>query len=210
MTQKKLIFEVFGETVSNEKVIVIAHGLFGSAKNWRTVAKKISEHGRKVVVVDMRNHGRSFWHRLHTYHDLAEDLKNIIDEFTGCADLIGHSMGGKAAMTLSLKHPNSVDKLIIVDISPITYFHDQSQNIRAMELIDLTKIENRRDADLQLSRHINDPVLRAFFIQSIDFQKSGRKQWLINFTALKENLKETAIKYKATGQKLIPQYTLYN
>ena len=81
--------------------LLIAHGLFGSARNWNVIAKRLSET-RPIVVVDMRNHGASPWFETHSYDDLAADLAEIID---GQYDVLGHSMGGKAAMMLALNHP---------------------------------------------------------------------------------------------------------
>ena len=83
----------------NTTPLLIAHGLFGSARNWGVIAKRLSAV-RPVVTVDMRNHGSSPWHDTHSYVDLANDLAQVIDR---PMDVLGHSMGGKAAM-LSLIH----------------------------------------------------------------------------------------------------------
>ena len=84
--------------------ILIAHGLYGSARNWNVIARRLSEK-RDVLAVDMRNHGESPWFDSHSYADLAGDLAEVIASHGGQADLIGHSMGGKAAMMLALTHP---------------------------------------------------------------------------------------------------------
>ena len=81
--------------------LVIAHGLFGSGRNWGVIAKRLSG-ARPVTTVDMRNHGASPWTESHCYSDLAGDLGEVIDSLGGRADLLGHSMGGKAAMALAL------------------------------------------------------------------------------------------------------------
>ena len=39
--------------------LLIVHGLFGSGRNWRAIARNISSD-RQVHIVDMRNHGESF------------------------------------------------------------------------------------------------------------------------------------------------------
>ena len=187
MITEKLKFEVFGDN-KEKNLVIIAHGLFGSGKNWRGVAKKISDVGRKVVVVDMRNHGLSFWHNSHCYEDLAEDLRNIVMEFGESADIIGHSMGGKAAMALALLYPQCVNKLVVVDIAPVKYAHDQSKYISAMETVNLSLVNNRKDLDSQLAFTIDDPILRAFFSQSINFSKGIEKKWLLNLSSIKRNL----------------------
>ena len=93
-----------------------------------------------ATVVDMRNHGLSFWADSHSYEDLACDLRNVIREFGVKAHVIGHSMGGKAAMVLSLLHPECVESLIVVDIAPAKYRNSHRGLISALESIDLNLI----------------------------------------------------------------------
>ena len=90
--------------------LLIVHGLFGSARNWNVIARRLSEK-RDVLAVDMRNHGESPWFDSHSYADLAGDLAQVIASHGGQADVIGHSMGGKAAMMLALTHPGAVRRL---------------------------------------------------------------------------------------------------
>ena len=187
MRDDQLKFEVFGGT-NEKKIVIIAHGLFGSGRNWRVVAKKLSDVGRKVIVVDMRNHGLSFWHDSHCYDDLANDLRNIVMAFGDSADIIGHSMGGKAAMVLALCYPQCVNKLIVVDIAPKAYSHDQLNYISAMESVNLSLVHNRRDLNTQLGNRIEDSILCAFFSQSVDFSEENEKKWLLNLSSLKLNL----------------------
>lgn len=51
------------KTVSNGEgagtPLLIAHGLFGTARNWGVLAKRLAAE-RQVIAVDMRNHGESF------------------------------------------------------------------------------------------------------------------------------------------------------
>ena len=70
--------------------LLIAHGLYGSARNWGAIAKRLAP-GRPVTAVDMRNHAGSPWHPTHSYADLAADLAA---EMVDGTDLLGHSMGG--------------------------------------------------------------------------------------------------------------------
>ena len=184
---KDLNFELYGES-KGKNTLLIAHGLFGSSKNWKSIARRISETGRQVVIVDMRNHGLSFWSDNHGYKDMAQDLIRVINMFGGCVDLIGHSMGGKAAMALALMYPSHIGKLIVVDISPVKYTHNQSDYITAMEAVDLSVIENRKDVDTQLSRYVKDVRLRTFFTQSIDFSQIPLIKWRINLKAIKKNI----------------------
>jgi pimeloyl-ACP methyl ester carboxylesterase len=160
--------------------ILIAHGLFGSARNWGVIARRLSED-RRVLTVDMRNHGDSPWADSHTYPDLAEDLAEVIAAHGGQADVLGHSMGGKAAMALALTHPTLVRRFIVADIAPVAYGHTQMHLIDAMRAVDLSVIETRRDADLQLAQSVSTDGVRAFLLQSLDVK--GRR-WRLNLDAL--------------------------
>jgi pimeloyl-ACP methyl ester carboxylesterase len=160
--------------------ILIAHGLFGSARNWGVIARRLSE-GRRVIAVDMRNHGDSFRSASHRYPDLADDLAHVIAAEGGTADVVGHSMGGKAAMALALSRPGAVRRLVVADIAPVAYGHSQQHLIDAMRGVDLGAVTSRRDADAQLAAEVEDAGVRAFLLQSLDV--AGRR-WRLNLDAL--------------------------
>ncbi len=160
---------------SNAVPLLIAHGLFGSARNWGVIAKRLSQT-RPVMVVDMRNHGESPWYDTHSYVDLAADLVEVID--TPC-DVLGHSMGGKAAMVLALQAPAKVNRLVVADIAPVTYSHTQMGPISAMRAIDLTTVTSRADAKAQLTGL--EPGVPDFLLQSLDMKS---KTWRLNLDVL--------------------------
>ncbi len=201
-----LNFEILGNKNSDKKV-VITHGLFGSLKNWRSIARKLASGGFQVIICDTRNHGLSFWDDSHTYEDLAGDLRSLIIRFGGVATIIGHSMGGKAAMTLALLHPECVGKLVVVDIAPVTYQHNQLDYIHAMESVNLDLVKTRKEFSKQLSYKIEDPMLRDFFSQNVNFSDHGRVEWFLNLSALKKNLSSIMgfpnLKLRSLSQTLI-------
>lgn len=160
--------------------LVIVHGLFGSARNWGVIAKRLSD-AREVIAVDQRNHGDSAWQDSHGYEEMAADLAEVIAANGGRADVLGHSMGGKAAMTLALTQPEMVGRLIVADIAPVAYGHTQMQFIDAMRAVDLSGIEKRSDAAKQLAAHVDDPALHSFFTQSLDV---AGKRWKLNLDVL--------------------------
>ncbi|MGB5975866.1 MAG: alpha/beta fold hydrolase, partial [Cyclobacteriaceae bacterium] len=103
------------------KPLVILHGLFGSSDNWVTVGRELAKT-YKVYLVDMRNHGDSPHSETHSYDSMGEDVLAFLDEHNLERPLvIGHSMGGKAAMNFAVKHPDRFEKLVIVDIAPKAY-----------------------------------------------------------------------------------------
>ncbi|WP_297778687.1 alpha/beta fold hydrolase [uncultured Roseovarius sp.] len=160
--------------------LVIVHGLYGSARNWGVIAKRLSD-SRHVVAVDMRNHGSSPWFETHSYQDMAGDLAEVIEGLTGPYDVLGHSMGGKAAMVLAVTQPALVNRLIVADIAPIAYGHSQMQYIEAMKSVDLTRVERRSDAATQLQGMVDNPALVPFFLQALDV---AEKRWLLNLDTL--------------------------
>lgn len=173
---------VHGEARAGVLPLIIAHGLYGSARNWGVIAKRLSSE-RQVVAVDMRNHGSSPRDPDHSYAALADDLAQVIADLGGRADLLGHSMGGKAAMVLALSRPALVSRLIVADIAPVAYAHSQVQYIEAMKAVDLGAISRRSEADAYLAPHVPEPALRAFFLQSLEFGEGGA-QWKLNLDVL--------------------------
>ena len=173
-------------TTPEAPTLLIAHGLYGSGRNWGVIARRLADR-RDVVAVDMRNHGESPRFPTQSYPEMAADLAEVIETLRAPVDLLGHSMGGKSAMQLALTRPDLVRRLIVADIAPVAYTHDQTRNARAMAALDLTQITTRAEADAALSRDIDDPALRAFFLQSLDL-RSHPPRWKLNLPALEAEM----------------------
>lgn len=164
--------------------VLIVHGLFGSGRNWGVIARRMADRGL-VFAPDMRNHGDSFRSPVHDYPALAGDLAKVIETHGGPMDVLGHSMGGKAAMVLALTRPDLVRRLIVADIAPVAYTHSQRHFIEAMRGVDLQRVAKRSDAAAQLAETVDDPALQSFFTQSLDVQ--GRR-WKLNLDALDDQM----------------------
>jgi esterase len=182
--------DVHGEPGARPALLIV-HGLFGSARNWGAIARRLADD-RQVVAVDMRNHGASPWMDSHTYPDLAADLAQVIEGHRGAGgvgamDVLGHSMGGKAAMWLALSRPDLVNRLVVADIAPVAYGHSQSHLIRAMRGLDLTDLADRRTADARLAQVVDDPGVRAFLLQSLDLRASPPR-WRLNLDVLEAGM----------------------
>lgn len=163
---------------------LIVHGLFGSGRNWGVIAKRLSAT-RPVLTVDMRNHGTSPWTSTHSYDDLAADLSEVLDTQNQPCDVLGHSMGGKAAMMFALRSPQQVNRLLIADIAPVAYSHSQQKMIDAMRAVDLSKVSRRSEAAAQLGDHGVEPALQSFFTQSLDITA---KRWRYNLDTLEADM----------------------
>ncbi|KAA2312422.1 alpha/beta fold hydrolase [Pseudooceanicola sediminis] len=164
--------------------LVIAHGLFGSGRNWGVIAKRLAT-ARCVIAVDMRNHGASSWEPAHDYPAMAADLAEVITAEGRTCHVLGHSMGGKAAMTLALTDPDKIEKLIVADIAPVAYQHSQQEFIDAMRAVDLAAVTRRSDAEEQLAQAGVDKTLQSFFTQSLDVQN---RQWRLNLDVLETEM----------------------
>ena len=169
---------------TDRPALLIAHGLFGSARNWGVIARRLSD-GREVLAVDMRNHGESFHDPAHDYPAMASDLAEVIEDHGGPVDVLGHSMGGKAAMVLALTRPGLVRKLVVLDIAPVGYGHTQMPSIEAMRRVDLATVASRGEAEAQMQA---DPSLAPFLLQSLDL---GERRWKLNLDALEAGMAAT-------------------
>ena len=179
--------EIPSEGAEQFAPLVIAHGLFGSAKNFSTLGRKLAL-GRRVLMVDMRNHGDSPWDDEVTYRAMASDLASVIEKYcNNNAVVLGHSMGGKAAMALALTHPEQLAGVIIADIAPVAYAHTHQPYIQAMRAMDLAGIERRSQADPQLADVIPEAPLRAFILQNLVIEEK-KARWRLNLKALDEGM----------------------
>ena len=168
-------------TVQGEgEPLVVAHGLFGSGRNWGAVAKRLADE-RRVISVDMRNHGDSPWSEDHSYEAMAADLAEAAPQ---PFDIVGHSMGGKAAMVLALTQPQAVRRLVVIDIAPVAYTHTQMHLIEAMRAADLSDVTRRSDVELD----VEEPGVRSFLLQSFDVSE---RRWRLNLDALAEWMDRT-------------------
>ena len=175
----KLYYEEFG----SGPALVLVHGLFGSGTNLRGVARLLSDRYR-VITVDLPNHGRSEHSGSMTYADMSASLRETL----GRVDRpplrwVGHSMGGKAVMDLALTHPELVERMVIVDIAPIRYAHDQWTLINAMNRLDPASLRSRAEADRLLSVDIEDTPTRLFLLQNLVPSEEGYR-WRLNLPVL--------------------------
>ena len=170
-------------TESPAAPLVIAHGLLGQSRNFGTLARGFAAN-RPVITVDMRNHGDSPWHELMDYDVMAEDLAAAIETHTdGKAHLLGHSMGGKAAMVMALKRPELLESLVVADIAPVAYDHAYHKEIAAMLQIGLEGISRRKQADQILQTTIPQASMRAFLLQNLSVS-GGTARWKPNLKVL--------------------------
>lgn len=163
--------------------LAILHGLFGSGRNWHSIAKRLGAHHR-VLAFDLRNHGASPGAATMDYAEMAEDVRASLAAL-GCRRyaLLGHSMGGKVAMLTALRDPGSVERLVVADIAPVAYRPRHLGMVRAMRGLDLAGIRRRAEADAPLAEAVPDPAERAFLLQNLVFE-GGAARWRVNLEAI--------------------------
>lgn len=171
-----------GDTAGDAPLIML-HGLFGSARNWASLARRFGER-HHVHALDLRNHGASPWSDDMTYQAMAADVLRFIDD-RGYrrVSLIGHSMGGKTAMTFALTWPERVERLIVADIAPVAYSHSFLDYAQAMRAVDLRPGIRRADIDAALAPVIEEPSLRSFLMQNLVAENGGFR-WRLNLDAI--------------------------
>lgn len=173
--------------LGNGQPVIVLHGLFGRRRNWQGIQKRLADKAR-IITVDLRNHGDSPWSDDMSYPAMAEDIAGLIDGLqAGPALVVGHSMGGKAAMTLALSAPEAVKALMVVDIAPVAYGHQYAPYIDAMRGVPLSALARRSEAESYLQDAITDPGIRAFLLQNLGQDDDGLK-WQVNLDAIEHGM----------------------
>lgn len=153
--------------------LVIIHGLFGSADNWRSHVKAWQARHR-VIAVDLRNHGRSPHARGMGYEAMAADLLALLDRLgIERVHLLGHSMGGKVAISLARLAPRRVASLIVADIAPRAYGHDHDTVFAALRRVAEGRPANRGEADELLAEHVEERAVRLFLATNLERAEEG-------------------------------------
>jgi esterase len=172
------------------KPLIILHGLFGSSDNWFSLAKLFAEQFA-VYSLDQRNHGQSPHSEDFNYRLLTEDLEQFINEHSIEKPIvIGHSMGGKTAMNLAIKSPNSIDKLIVVDIAPKSYPVHHDRILAGLMAIPVSEISTRIEADNILSEYVAEVDVRQFLLKNLSRNGTGKFEWKINLSAIENHIEE--------------------
>lgn len=173
------------------EIVVFLHGLFGQGKNFTQIGKALTPDLQSVLV-DLPNHGASEWTETFDYVEqadlVAEHLRSTVAS-DGPVHLLGHSMGGKVAMVLALRHPELVSRLAVVDISPVAHesMDEFDHLISSLSRLDLGGLASRGEADELLQEPIPEKMVRGFLLQSLVRSGDGFR-WRVNLDLLHESL----------------------
>ena len=165
--------------------LVLLHGMLGSSRNWQSAGADLAENFH-VLAPDLRNHGRSPHVDEMTYEAMMADVLAWLDaNAIPRATFVGHSMGGKVAMLLACRHPERVERLVIVDIAPKDYFWPgHRQSFAAMNELNLSDLNSRAEAELRFEARVPGYPLRKFLTTNLERNADGQWRWLINLPVL--------------------------
>lgn len=177
-----LNYKTFGEGFP----LVILHGLLGSLDNWLSIAKQFSAHF-SVYVIDFRNHGKSPHSSEFSYKILVDDLCVFFQQHSIVkAHLLGHSMGGKAAMEFAMLHPEKVERLVVADVAPVQYEDRHSHIFKALLAINLREVKSRETVEMQLRNNLKqeDESTIQFLMKGLYRNEENNFAWRFNVEAL--------------------------
>lgn len=176
----KLFYRAIGEG----SPLLILHGLFGSHDNWLTIAHLLASRYR-VILPDLRNHGRSPHEDSMDYDSMASDVVELLEALSlEHASLTGHSMGGKVAMATALLWPERVTSLVVVDIAPKEYPPRHGNILGALSRLKLEQFSNRAEIEAILESAIPDIVVRRFLLKNLARTQTGRYRWKMNLRGI--------------------------
>ncbi len=169
--------------------LIILHGFLGSGDNWKTLGKRFAFLGYQVHILDQRNHGKSFHDSLFNYDALADDINAYcVYHKLQKISILGHSMGGKVAMTFSLKYPELLKQLIVADIAPRYYPAHHDTILKGLKAIDFDQISSRQEADIALSAYVPEATTRQFLLKNLHWVDSSKLGWRMNLKVLSDNI----------------------
>ena len=191
--------KMFYREVGHGDPIVILHGIFGSSDNWLTQARLLSSHYR-VITLDLRNHGLSPHDDVFDYPSMVGDLEHFLSTHTiQNPVIIGHSMGGKVAMNFAVAHPEKLDRLIVVDISPRYYNLEHYVIMDGLKAVPIDSVTTRAEADEALAPFVPEPDVRQFLLKNLQRKPEGGFKWKINLPVLDRNLTNIGLDLQYSG-----------
>lgn len=164
--------------------LILIHGLFGSLENLGGIARQLAEH-YTVYSIDLPNHGRS-------PHTDATDLSSLADhvlqwmdaQSISCAHLLGHSLGGKAAMEVALRRPERVRRLVVMDIAPVHYEPHHDGVFDGLLSFNPCELTSRTEADKLLAKSVSELPVRSFLLKNLVKQAEGGFAWRMNLPVI--------------------------
>lgn len=183
------------------QTILIAHGWLGMGEHWMKIGEFLADYGFHVLIPDLPNHGRSFHTEDFSYEEIAIFLHEFVNrkKVSEQPILIGHSMGGKIIMKMGDLFPNAYDRLVVIDILPISYpFLLQQGGVAEVILnTEIEKFTTRGELLSHFRNYIKDKGWLALIMQNVqcavsDLDNKMILSWKSNAHMLAEKMDEVA------------------
>ena len=182
----------------------ILHGFFGMGDNWKSLANAFSSK-YEVHLIDQRNHGRSFHSEDFSYEHMVEDLVNYMDHYDiPTAIMLGHSMGGKTVMLMSVEYPERVDRMIVADIAPRFYPPHHQFILEALNEVDFSRVSSRTEIDDIFKKYIPEYSIRQFLLKNVYRKERDQLAYRFNLESLEENIHEVGVELPPQSVSDVP------
>ncbi|CAG8779721.1 2312_t:CDS:2, partial [Acaulospora morrowiae] len=162
-------------------------------QNWRSLSKMFAQRlNARVYALDLRNHGESPHSKAHSYEVMAEDVAAFIREHRlKKIVVLGHSMGGKVAMTMALRQEQQLDRLVVVDSAPVNSRISQEfkRYIDVMKKIEQVGVVKQSQADEIMKNYIPEITIRQFLLTNLKKDSTtGQYKFRIPLDVLDDSL----------------------
>lgn len=171
----KIHYQVWGQG----PVIMLLHGYTGSHQDWAFQVPLLSQ-AHQVVAMDHRGHGQSeapSSAEAYSIEILAQDARGLLEHLniSKCC-LIGHSMGGFVALEFTLRHPEMVTALVLVDTSSGEFERVPGYAELRAKLDELARKEGMEAAFEYNAAH--NPMVRERFEKHPELREIARQRML--------------------------------
>lgn len=182
--------ELHYKKIGSGQPLLVLHGLMGMLDNWQTPAKELAKHF-EVYLIDQRNHGHSPHTEDFSYQHLAQDIfEFIFSHHLVDPHILGHSMGGKAAMQFAQENPQMLDKLVVADISPRGYQVRHREILDALLSVDFSTLTSRKQVQDHLMERLEVPSIVYFLTKNLYWKEKGKLAWRFNLPVIDATIEE--------------------
>lgn len=177
---------IYHRQVGSGEPLIAIHGLFGSIENLGMITRLLKDNF-SIYSLDLPNHGRSVHLDEVSLSIMAKAIVEWMDsQNLKQAHFLGHSLGGKVAMEITLRYPERVNKLVVADIAPVGYERRHDDVLAGFAAVDLKAIQSRKDADVAMAKHVPEIAVRSFLLKNLE-QVDGYWQWRVNLAGLSQS-----------------------
>jgi esterase len=175
---------IHSSQAGNGPAVILLHGLFGMGSNLAVMARALQDN-YCVYSLDLPNHGRSGWAEGIDIPAMATAILDWMDaQGVSSAALVGHSLGGKVAMTMALQQPQRVSALVVADIAPVEYGVGHQREFAALQAVADAGCQSRKAAHALMSEYLDNEAVIQFLLKNLTRQEDGCYNWRFNLPGI--------------------------